>query len=541
MTDADGLAPAVVRAEPGAFRSAAAISAWNSVSRLTGFVRVLAVGAALGTTFVGNTYQSSNLVSNLLFELLAAGLLSAPLVPAFVALIDRGRRDDAVRLAGSLLGVALVLLGAVVVAGMLVAPQIMRLLTMTVEDVAVREQEVRLGTFFLWLFLPQVLLYAVLAVSTALLNSDRSFAAGALAPVANNLVVIATMAAFVLVRSDADYGLDLPLSHRLLLACGTTAGVLAMAAIPLVNARRRGLAVRPRWNPGDPQLRAIARVGLWGGVVLAAVQVLIGVTLVLANEVPGGVVAYQMAFTFFLLPVALVAHPVFTALYPRLAAAAQGSRWSDFGADVAQGIRRIVFFVLPATALLVVAGGPALRLVRLGELDASGARLVGRVLAAYALGLAGYSCFLLLARAWTAAGDARVPGLVAVAMAAAGAGLMVIGVAAANGADRVVALGVAHSVAMTAGAVALVVLLARRYDLRLPVSATLARSAITAIGAGVVGGVVAGAVDSGGRAGAAAALLAAVLVVGVLSVAGQWLLREPELRTAIAGLRGSPS
>ncbi|MDQ1375680.1 MAG: putative peptidoglycan lipid flippase, partial [Actinomycetota bacterium] len=84
-------APAV-RPEPGLFRSAATISAWNTVSRITGFVRVLAVGAALGTTFVGNTYQSSNLVSNLLFELLAAGLLSAPLVPAFVALIDKGER-----------------------------------------------------------------------------------------------------------------------------------------------------------------------------------------------------------------------------------------------------------------------------------------------------------------------------------------------------------------------------------------------------------------------------------------------------------------
>src|SRR5262245_27317957 len=88
-------------------RSTATITAWNSVSRVTGFVRVLAVGAALGTTFLGNTYQSSNLVSNILFELLAAGLLAAPLVPAFVALLDRHRDGDAERLAGSLLTITL--------------------------------------------------------------------------------------------------------------------------------------------------------------------------------------------------------------------------------------------------------------------------------------------------------------------------------------------------------------------------------------------------------------------------------------------------
>src|SRR4029450_8407026 len=72
-------------------RSTATITAWNTVSRVTGFVRVLAVGPPLGTPVLGNTYQSSNLVSNILFELLAAGLLAAPLVPAFVALLDRGR------------------------------------------------------------------------------------------------------------------------------------------------------------------------------------------------------------------------------------------------------------------------------------------------------------------------------------------------------------------------------------------------------------------------------------------------------------------
>ena len=46
-------------------------------ARITGLLRVVAVGGALGTTYLGNTYQSANLVSNLLFELLAAGILSS--------------------------------------------------------------------------------------------------------------------------------------------------------------------------------------------------------------------------------------------------------------------------------------------------------------------------------------------------------------------------------------------------------------------------------------------------------------------------------
>ena len=134
-------------------------------------------------------------------------------------------------------------------------------------------------------------------------------------------------------------------------------------------------------------------------MLLAANQVLIGVTLVLANHVEGGVVAYQIAFTFFLLPVALAAQPLFTALYPRLAAHAHGPRWAAFADDLAGGVRLTTFLVLPASAVLIALGEPVLRLVRVGALNDHSALLVARVLGAYGFGLLGYALFMLLARA----------------------------------------------------------------------------------------------------------------------------------------------
>ena len=55
-------------------------------SRGVGFVKVWVIAAVLGATYLGNTYQASSSVSNVLFELIAAGALSAVLVPTFVAL-----------------------------------------------------------------------------------------------------------------------------------------------------------------------------------------------------------------------------------------------------------------------------------------------------------------------------------------------------------------------------------------------------------------------------------------------------------------------
>ncbi|HEX2186230.1 MAG TPA: lipid II flippase MurJ, partial [Chloroflexota bacterium] len=156
-------------------RSTLHITAGNLASRVTGFVRAVVVAAVLGATFLGNTYQTANLVSNFLFELLAAGLLSSVLVPPFVKLLDSGRRHDAEELAGAILGVALAALGAVTAVALLLRPVIMRALTTAVDDPSVRSQEVELGSFLLVFFLPQVLLYAVGAVSTAVLHGARRF------------------------------------------------------------------------------------------------------------------------------------------------------------------------------------------------------------------------------------------------------------------------------------------------------------------------------------------------------------------------------
>ncbi|HWC10380.1 MAG TPA: lipid II flippase MurJ, partial [Acidimicrobiales bacterium] len=367
MTGEDGGRPL----RSGLVGAAARITAGNVASRVTGLLRVVAVAGALGTTFLGNTYQTANLVSNILFELLAAGLLSSVLVPPFVALLDAGRRDEAERVAGSLLGVALVALGAITLAGILGRSWIMRALTVAVSDAGVRAQEVRLGSFLLVLFLPQVLLYAVGAVATALLHGDRRFTAPAFAPVANNVVVIATMAVFWGMRRDGTAGaagLELSGAERLVLAVGTTAGVAAMTLVAVVAAWRAGLRVRPRWDPGHAGLRDLARSGAWAAGYLALNQALVATTLVLANRVEGGVVAYQIAFTVFLLPFALFAHPTVTAVYPRLAADAAARRWRDFARGLGVSSSALVFLLAPAAALTVALARPALALLRMGQL-----------------------------------------------------------------------------------------------------------------------------------------------------------------------------
>ncbi len=438
-----------------ALRPAVTIAAWNAVSRVTGFARVLAVTAVLGATFLGNTYQQSNLVSTVLFELLAAGLLTVPLVPALVA-----RPQDAARLLGALWGLSLVVLGAVAVLLAALGRPVMAALTAAAPS-EISEQQTALGAFLLWFFAPQLVLYAAGAITSAYLNSRGQFAAAAAGPVANNLVVIVTMGVFLAVEGSSP-SLQVSTAGKLVLGIGTTLGVAAMSALPASVAARDGLRLRPTVNWREPMVSAVAREGLWAGSLIGAQQVLLAATLVLANRVGGGVVATQLAFTFFLLPHALLAHPVYTAVFPTLAGHAAAGDLVALRRDVLQGIRRLIGMLVPAAVALAVAGELILRLLRFGAFRQAGVELTSAALRAYCAGLVGYGVFMLLCRAWAALGETRTAGVVAMTTAVIGAGAMAGVSSVSTGTALITGLALSHSLALTLAAIFLGALLARR-------------------------------------------------------------------------------
>ncbi|MEJ7585243.1 MAG: lipid II flippase MurJ [Acidimicrobiales bacterium] len=538
LTDPDSaLAGAPVHVEEDVGRAAATITAWNLVSRLTGFARVLATAAALGIAALGDTYQSANLVSNILFELLAGGLLFSVLIPTFVGMIDGGQRDRASAVASVLLARALVGLAALAAGGVLAGPWIMRVLTLGVAETDQRELQIRLGGFLLWFVMPQLLLYAAGAVASALLQAERRFSASAAAPVCNNVVVIVTMVVFAAVHDPA-HGLALTAGEKAILGGGTLLGTVALTALPMAALRRSGFVLRPRWS--DPQatgLAAVARKGAWGAGSIGLNQVLVAATVIYASRVEGGVIAYQTAFTFFLLPHALLAHPIFTALFPRMSAHGRSGDMAAFADDVVGGIRAMVILVVPAAGLLAIVAHPLLTLARFGELDADGARLVSSVLAAYMAGLVGYSAFFLLTRACYALDDVRSPTVANLAVTAGAILVMAVTSNVVDGRNRVVVLGMAHGVAVSLGSVALFLHLRRRSPHPMVIGPTMLRAALGTLIACAVGYAVVRLIGSDDRAHALAASSAAGLAGVACYGAVLGVLQAPELDQVVDRIR----
>ena len=526
--------------EPRLGRNAAMMTVLTGVSRITGLARIVVVGAVLGDTFLGNTYQSTNAVPNLLFEVMAAGVFQAVLVPSLVRHLSAGRRRDAERLAGSVLGVALVALSALAIAGMIASPWISQGL-FAGSDPSIRDEQVRLGTIFLLLFLPQVGMYAAGMVATGVLNADDRFAIPAIAPAVNNLIVTTAYVLFWWSRGGAEPSLDLSALQIALLAGGTTAGVVGFCAMPVVAVARSGFSmrIRPGWR--DPEVRKVVRMGAWAAGFLAGTQLLLLVELVLANRVAGGVVGFQIGWTFFLLPYALFAQPVLTALFPRLSRQAARTDREGFSASVRQGTELICLFAIPAAIAFIAVGRAASRAILFGNIDRDGAERIGQVVASFGPGVIGYGLLLFYARVFYARLDARTPTLVASAASVLGAAAMVVTAPLADSDTQVPLLAALHSATYLLAALVTAIVLRRRSTTPLRLLRTLRPQIIAAVPVAVAGIAAGRALPLESRAGAlfGAAVVAGAIVGGHLLLT--WLAGGPDPRTMIRSLRGRSS
>ncbi len=270
---------------------------------------------------------------------------------------------------------------------------------------------------------------------------------------------------------------------------------------------------------------------MWAAGHLGASQVLVAVTVVVAGGVTGGVVAYQIAFTFFLLPHAVLANPVYTVLYPRLARDAADGRMAAFADDMAAGLRTLAFLLLPAAAVLAALAEPLLRALSFGALGAGDAVLVATGLAAYSAGLLGYSYGFLLTRGSYACGDVRTPTIVYGAACLAGIVAMIVVAGGLDGSDRLLALGLVHAAVVTVASAVLLARVAHRAGQPIPVASGLLRAGLCAGVAGAAAWAVAGAIDVESRA----AALAACALGGIAALAALLAVAYPT-RSLAAGL-----
>lgn len=526
----------------GAARDSMTVAAWTIVSRITGVIRFVVIGAVLGPTFFGNTYQFTNSLPNLLyFGFLAGSLFSSLLVPALVSHVDSGDRRASERAAGGFLGATLVLLLAIAPMAIVLGPLVLGFGALGggphVADVSA---EMRIGLVLIVLFIPQLFLYGVVGTATAVMNSHRRFALAAGAPAIEN---VGTMA--VLLAAAAIYGTGpslgtVPSGEVLLLGLGSTGAVALHAATQWWGARRAGVVLVPRPGWRDPEVRVVIRraVPSVAQAGLGAIQIL--ALLMIANRLAGGVIAFQIGLNFYYLAIAVGATPVALSLLPRLARMHLEGDTTAFRDTLVRGLALGFLVAIPAAVGYAVLAMPLARAVSFGRMASDdGVTMVAASLAALAVAVIGQTAFSILTYACYAMKDTRTPMLSMVLQATLCLSLASVALLV-HGAAVLLVLGLALSLSICAAALHLS---ARAWRNLSPLGTERLAPSLARFVAGAA--IMAGpawlvAVNTPGwlgrTVGPRVAIAAAVLVGGFVFLALQALWRSPELGWITGGL-----
>ncbi|TQS39894.1 virulence factor MviN [Cryptosporangium phraense] len=446
------------------FGAAGVIAGLTVLARIIGFGRIVVFTGAVGYHGVGDIYQVVNTIPNIVFEIVAGGALAAVVVPLLAGAVDRSDRPTVDQVTSALLTWVLVLLVPLsIVITLAAGPIVSGLLgpDATAADGA-------FGRLLLRVFAPQLVLYGVGVVLTGVLQAHRRFAGPALAPLLSSVTVIASYVVYGRLEPGADTAAQVSGASQLVLAVGTTLGVVVLSLSLLVPLRGTGVRIRPTLRfPTGAVERVRSLVGS-GVAVVAGQQLATLVALLLANRwsaPDGSVVVYTMAQTVYLLPWAVLAVPLATSAYPRLAAAWDRGDFPAYRATLRTTTTGVLVLCALAVAALIAGAEPVAALVTTaGNGDASRPAVAAGI-AWFAPGLVGFGLFAVLSRALYAAGKAGVAAVAVLGGWAVAAVADVVLVAVLPAADRVAALAAGNTIGMSALGVALLVLVARQAGL----------------------------------------------------------------------------
>ena len=399
-------------------RHGAVMALGSIVSRVTGFLRTAAIGAAIGAVAVADDYNLANTLPGMVYELLLGGVLASVVVPLLV----RARTRDADRgeaYTQRLLSLAAVFLAGATVVAVACAPLFTALLTSANTPAADRDMVTTLS----YLLLPMIFFYGMAALFAAVLNTRGHFAAPMWTPILNNVVVIGMAGVFLLLPVVTPPRAEtLTAGQVAVLGLGTTAGIVVQALGLWPAMRRVRFRWRWRWDFRELRLGELARVSAWMlGYVLVS-QVGLVVVLRIAKlagdaattgQVVAGPAIFNNAYLIFMMAHGIVAVSIITALMPRMAAAASEKRHADLAHQLSVGTRLVGVVLLPATAAYVVLGRPlAVTLFQWGNYTHEQAVATGWVIAAAGLGLIPFAISQLQLFAFYAMPDTKTPALV---------------------------------------------------------------------------------------------------------------------------------
>lgn len=367
------------------------------LSRFLGLAREMVYAWFMGTGPVASAFILAYMIPNLFRRLLGEGALTAAFIPLFKQKEKQENEKAMWASANSVLSGLLIATGGLSLVAMLVITVFLQF--------DLFNADTRLMLELLRVMFPYTVLVCIAALFMAMLNSRGWFFLPAMGAAMLNLVMI-----FAVVFVAPHWGGELS-NQIFALAFAVLLAGIVQAVFQLPALHREGF--RLAWyNPLKSQaVSTVVRKMIPGTIGVAAFQINVLVTQGIAFWHDETIVAaFAYAVRLMEMPQGVFGISLATFLLPTLSGLAADKDYMGFRSTLRQGMGHLLFINLFASVMLVVLAEPIVRLLfERGEFDAWSTRRSAYALVFLAPGLIAFSLNNVLARAFYALGDTRIP------------------------------------------------------------------------------------------------------------------------------------
>ncbi|MDN5279382.1 MAG: putative peptidoglycan lipid flippase [Clostridiales bacterium] len=383
-------------------RSAAVMGVATFLSRIAGLLREQTFAYLFGAGIWTDAFNVAFRIPNLLRDLFAEGAMSAAFVPTFNGVLQKDGYQKAFKLTNLTFSALLLVVGTLTIIGIAASPLIVSAIA---PEFVSNPEKFEITVTMTRIMFPFLIAISWAAIAMGILNSLGEFFIPAIAPAFLNFSMI--LAGWLICPLAVDF--DMPAITGM--AIGAMIGGIIQFLVQVPALYKHGFKFKWQLNLKDPGIRKIVKLIIPGTIGLAATQVNIAISTILATSQGDGAVSWlSYAFRVMQLPLGLFGVAVAQATLPVISRQAAENRHADMAETLNHSIRLTTFINLFACFAIMALAEPVIRILfQHGRFTVADTVATALALRAYSVGLLFFCLVKVMGPAFYALDDTRVP------------------------------------------------------------------------------------------------------------------------------------
>jgi putative peptidoglycan lipid II flippase len=356
----------------------------------------------LGTSRSADAFTIAYVIPNLLRRLTGEGAMTAAFIPVFTEIKEKEKREELWRFANSFFFNLTMIMAFLMVAGILVAPLLVKIIAIGFKDF---QGKWELTIVLTRIMFPYIFLISLAALAMAILNSYKKFFVPAFTPVLFNLAII-TMALLFTDRVD---------EPAYVFAAGVVIGGVLQLGFQIPFLWKQGMRFKPSLDFEHPSIRKVGRLMIPGIFGVGISQINFAISRMIASVLEeGSVSSLYYASRVQELTLGLFSIALAIALLPAFSELAAHEDIKGMKRTLTFSLKLISLVTFPAAAGLFVLNRPIIQvLYQRGVFDELSTAMSASCLLFFSFGLPFISGAKILAPAFYSLKDTKTPVVVA--------------------------------------------------------------------------------------------------------------------------------